>query len=372
MDPQIVDGYTVVGLLGKGGRGTVYKVLHPQTRQPLALKLLRTPELLPLEEQRFAREFNLAASIVHDNVVRVFDVGRWEGSPYYTMELVEGTNLRAWTELQQTTGADRRRWLEHLAQITDQIFNALGCIHEKKIIHRDLKPENIIIAAGPIAKIVDFGLAKVKAADQRLTGRGEVIGTASYAAPEILLRQEVDSRADLYAMGVILYECISGRVLFEGEEALGTLAQILYQDPSPLRTYAPDIPAELEAAIMKLLRKDPWDRTGTANEARQELAAGFRKLAGVEQPAMRGGRGGVAVGPPPAPHVHSTSDIFEPRMVGRNVHLEMLLQVVEEARRGEFRLIKIHGESGVGKSRLLTEFVRRATQKGHQAVWSRV
>ncbi len=304
MNPQIIDGYTVVDLLGVGGRGTVYKVLHPQTRQPLALKVLRTAELLPLEEQRFVREFKVASSIVHPNVVQVFHVGRHEGSPYYTMELVEGTNLRVHMgdHRPEVPGPERRRWFEELAQITDQVLLALGCIHGQKIIHRDLKPENILVAAGPQAKLVDFGLAKMLQANQRLTAKGDVVGTPQYMSPEALLKQEVDSRTDLYALGVILYEIISGKPLFDNSEALGALAQILYQEPTPLRLFCPDVPLELEAAIMRLLRKDPHDRYATAREVQLELASAFRRVAVPVQgsPVPAGVGGGYAPpGPPP-------------------------------------------------------------------------
>lgn len=377
MNPQIIDGYTVVDLLGVGGRGTVYKVLHPQTRQPLALKVLRTAELLPLEEQRFVREFKVASSIVHPNVVQVFHVGRHEGSPYYTMELVEGTNLRVHMgdHRPEVPGPERRRWFEELAQITDQVLLALGCIHGQKIIHRDLKPENILVAAGPQAKLVDFGLAKMLQANQRLTAKGDVVGTPQYMSPEALLKQEVDSRTDLYALGVILYEIISGKPLFDNSEALGALAQILYQEPTPLRLFCPDVPLELEAAIMRLLRKDPHDRYATAREVQLELASAFRRVAVPVQgsPVPAGVGGGYAPpGPPPvAPAENQTSEVFEPRMVGRSAQLEVLGRAFEDTRAGNVRLVVIHGESGIGKSRLLNEFVRRASHKGIPAMWSR-
>ncbi|MHB2015434.1 MAG: serine/threonine-protein kinase [Candidatus Xenobia bacterium] len=361
MLPADIDGYRVVGVLGRGRSGTVFDVLHPHTREPMALKLLRTPELLPVDEKRFTREFDLAAKIVHPHVVQVFSAGRFEGSPYYTMERVTGGNMRGRIGGAEDVAPEtRRQWYRETAAIVDQIMDALAYLHSRGIIHRDLKPENIIVGSGLRAKIVDFGLAFVQRLAQRLTRQDEILGTAAYLAPEMLLGQEIDSRVDLYAMGVIVYELVSGRQPFCGDEMTDTLAQLLYGEPPALLSVRPDVHPELDAVVTKLMARDPWDRYNNAEEARAALAAGFRK--------MTGQAGGASLSAIPQGAVGAS--LFEPRMVGRVGAFDVLTMTADEVLHGGMRVAVVRGDVGLGKTRLITEFVRRYEARGFRVWWS--
>jgi len=259
--------------------------------------------------------------------------------PYFVMELVEGPSLR-----------DRRP--ESLSEIIDlatQICEALSHAHEHGLVHRDLKPGNVLLedrGGRPSVKIVDLGLA-IRERGIRVTREGGISGTVSYMAPEQALGREVDGRADLYALGVMLYEFTTGRLPFDGDNALAVLSQHLHAPVVPPRTYRADLPEHLAAAILRLLAKDPDDRFATASE----VAAALNQSPDAAPPTPAGAS--AALG-----------GLVRGRMVGRDTEIDALRRSWSQASGGRGGMVLVSGEPGSGKTRLARELVDYARITG--------
>jgi serine/threonine-protein kinase len=266
--------YRVLGLIGKGGMGAVYRAEHVHMRKTVALKLLH-PEFLRVEEvvQRFEREAIAAGRIEHPNVVAASDFGKLDdGSFYLVLEYVDGTNLRA---LLAQGPLQPARTLN----IARQTTLALGAAHAAGIVHRDLKPDNIMLVPAPEGgervKVLDFGIARVAPPGEtrdstKLTRVGVVMGTIAYMSPEQATGQAVDERADLYSLGVMLYEMIAGVVPFDAELPSQVLARQLVEPPPPL---PPGTPAPLAELVYDLMQKKPEDRPASAQAVLDRLVA---------------------------------------------------------------------------------------------------
>src|SRR5262245_32430104 len=259
--------YRLEILLGGGSMGRIYRAEHVLMHKPLAVKVLNAEHTKNRElVARFEREATAAANIEHPNVVAATDFGKLEdGTVYLALELVQGKNLRA--EIANGPLEVRRA-----LRIARQIAAGLAAAHTCNIIHRDLKPENIVLVEkdgdADFVKILDFGVAKLapESGKSPLTKVGAVLGTLDYMAPEQALGQEVDQRADLYALGAVLYEMLSGVCPYEGESSSAMLVEKLKKPPPSLRERAPTlaIPGAIEALVMKLLEKDKKDRPESA------------------------------------------------------------------------------------------------------------
>ncbi len=268
--------YTVVGRIGEGGMGTVYEVRHASLDRRFALKLLR-PEIAQNEEHmaRFLQEAKAAAAIGHPNIVTVSDFGEHEvGSrkiPFFVMEFLRGASLASVLKAEKTLPPKRA------AKIIAACAEALAAAHAAGVIHRDLKPDNIFLGgeAADVPKVLDFGVAKMSGA-ARLTQIGMVFGTPHYMSPEQARGQAIDHRTDIYALGVILYECLSGRVPFEADTSMGVLTKQIFANPEPIERIAPDPRAlgALGTIVMRCLAKEPADRYATMDE----LAAAIRQV----------------------------------------------------------------------------------------------
>lgn len=227
----VIDGrYQVCGVLGEGGMGTVYDVKHVLLERPFAMKVLRADLSTETElAMRFTREARAAAAVSHPNVVHITDFGALpSGQPYFVMERLSGTSL---------SGLLRSGRLppERAVSISRQVALALGAAHEVGIVHRDLKPDNVFICDGgseEIVKVLDFGLAKV-AGQSRLTKAGMVFGTPHYMSPEQAAGGAIDHRSDMYSLGVLMYEMLTGRVPFEADTFMGVMTKHMYVEPVP-------------------------------------------------------------------------------------------------------------------------------------------
>ncbi len=265
--------YEIVRLLGHGGMGSVFEAVHLVLQRHVAIKILQPQEAQkPASVQRFIREGQVTSSINHPNVVDVQDFGREGATFYIVMELLKGDSLQSVLNYRGVLPAD------HAIAITLQILSALSVAHAKGIIHRDLKPDNVFLSAslrGEHVKIMDFGVAKYKTpnqADLRLTATGTVLGTPYYLAPEQASGgKNIDERIDLWSVGVMLYEMLTGGVPFKGDNYNEVVSNILLKEPVSLKSLNPEVPRDLVKIMEKALAKDKADRYESASAMMTEL-----------------------------------------------------------------------------------------------------
>ena len=262
--------YVIAALIGRGGMGEVYRARDPRIGRDVALKIL--PAAVAADPERIARfelEARAMGALVHPNVVRVYDVGTAEGQPYIVGELVEGSPLRAALD-------EGPLELATCMAYATQIARGLGAAHANGIVHRDLKPENLIVTPDGRIMIVDFGIAKlVQASEDEATmlrtETGTTLGTAGYMAPEQIRNAPVDARADLFALGAILYEMLAGERAFRGASAAEIMSAILRDDPVPLASRRSDVPPVLDQLVRACLEKEPGLRPPSAAAIEQTL-----------------------------------------------------------------------------------------------------
>ncbi|MBA2303039.1 MAG: tetratricopeptide repeat protein [Acidobacteria bacterium] len=276
VDEQSIGPYRVIRRLGSGGMGEVYLAEDTRLKRNVALKRLTDPTIgSPEARQRLLREARAVAQMTHPNIAAVYDVTDAGGEPHIVMEFVEGTTLH--TRLQ-----NGRLSLEDVLPIIDQLASALTEAHGRGVVHLDLKPANISITPSGALKVLDFGIASIHAStaatatEQTTTAESiwdthKVMGTPAYMAPEQLLRQPVDHRADIYSVGVILFQLLTGRLPFQSEDFLGLSLQVVSQPPPRLRDFAPEVPAAVESIVARALAKDATQRYQSIEELRAEL-----------------------------------------------------------------------------------------------------
>jgi serine/threonine-protein kinase len=305
----VVDGrYRVLHRLGSGGMAEVYCAQDLQLGRKVALKILyrRFAEDGEFVE-RFRREASSAAGLQHQHVVAVYDRGEYDGTYYIAMEYLEGRSLK--TIVQQEAPLDPDRAID----LTIQVLRAARFAHRRGIIHRDLKPHNVIVDADGRAKVTDFGIARAGASD--MTQTGSIMGTAQYLSPEQAQGHAVSAASDIYSIGIILYELLTGRVPFEGESAVTVALKQVNERAVPPSAYNPAVTPELEEAVMRALEKDPARRYPDADAFIAALQA------------ARDGTATVVLAPVPPPPVEPPSEAYaypeeplaarEPREGGR-------------------------------------------------------
>jgi eukaryotic-like serine/threonine-protein kinase len=263
--------YEIKSVLGVGGMGMVYKANDRELGEVLAIKTLK-PDLIGTDSnafERFKSEVKLARRIAHRNVVRTYDLGEITGQYYITMEYVEGKSLK---DLIKERG---RLPASVVLPIAKQLCRALEVSHEEGVIHRDIKPQNMVVQGDGVLKVMDFGIARLasRTKEQGHTEQGMVVGTPEYMAPEQLLGDELDARADLYATGVVLYECLVGTVPHTADSPITLIAKVLEETPKAPRDVKPDIPQSLSDLVMWVLAKDREKRPKSAAELHARLDA---------------------------------------------------------------------------------------------------
>jgi len=272
----VADRYRVLGRVGEGGMGVVYEAEHVVLEKRVALKVLNQ-ELAPKRDlrERFLQEARAASRIGHENIVDITDFGSIpSGTVFFAMEFLEGKDLSTTIKIEGPLPWDRAK------NIAVQICRALGAAHAKGIIHRDLKPENIFLidrdGRDDFVKVVDFGIAKVMGLEEgghKLTKTGMIFGTPDYMSPEQATGQKLDHRVDIYALGVILYEMITGNLPFQADSFMAILTKHMFEDPTPpsRRVADIDIPPEIDALILKALAKKPSERYQSMNDFAERL-----------------------------------------------------------------------------------------------------
>jgi signal transduction histidine kinase/tetratricopeptide (TPR) repeat protein len=325
----VLDGrYRILEHLGAGGMAHVYRVEDlAKPGRIVALKLLGQQDASGDRGFQFQREFLCMTRLRHPNIVEVHDFGiTAEGVPYFTMQLVPGHSL---TELGAVAGFETL----HLAFA--EILETLSFIHSRGVLHRDLKPQNLLWyedGESVRLQITDFGLAESVHPD----GRTPLLGTVLYTPPEVACGMKADQRSDLYSLGVVLYEVLSGHPPFTGEDPVAVLRQHLDTEPAPLVPRVPDVPAGLVAIVHRMLHKRRAERYGSAEEVLQALDE--------LSPRIRTRSAGAAAA------------VLTGDFVGREAEMERLSEGLGAARGGRGRALLVGGEAGSGKSRLLREF----------------
>jgi serine/threonine-protein kinase len=269
-DPQRIGKYDVVGRLGEGGMGIVYRGYDPLIRRHVALKVIRRSKLDPENAEmlidRFRQEAQAAGNLQHPNIVSIYEYGEDGDYAFIAMECVAGRSLA------QHLQAGYRPELKVFPEVLDQMLDALAYSHARGVIHRDIKPSNILVSEVGLAKISDFGIARLQTSN--LTKMGEVLGTPNYMSPEQFLGDPVDERTDIYAAGVIVFEVLTGTRPFRGTDAQ-VLKQVLHDLPPPPSMVEPRLTPAVDGVVMKALAKSPADRWHSAREFADALHAAF-------------------------------------------------------------------------------------------------
>src|SRR5256885_9951974 len=290
--------YEVVAPVGAGGMGEVYRARDQRLGRDVAIKVLPASFSRDAERmRRFEQEARATAALNHPNILAVFDIGTHDGSPYLVTELLEGETLR---ERMQARALSPRKAVDY----AQQIARGLVAAHEKGILHRDLKPENIFVTSSGQVKILDFGLAKLiqpgggaGASDSPTlasgTAAGVVLGTVGYMSPEQVRGQNVDARSDLFSLGTILYEMVSGRRAFGGDTPADTMSAILNEEPPPLTDIQQNIPPGLARIVEHCLEKNPGDRFQSARDVVFALEAFSGSSSSKVAALAAAGRGGL-------------------------------------------------------------------------------
>jgi serine/threonine-protein kinase len=271
-------GYAIESVLGRGGMGTVYLATQVRLARKVALKVV-APERAHDEDfrDRFLRESQLVASLDHPNVIPVYDAGEIDGVLYLSMRYVDGPSLQALIRERTRTPAETLR-------VTEQIGSALDAAHQAGLVHRDVKPANILLDEREHAYLCDFGLAK-RTSSQGATRTGSFLGTVDYCAPEQIEGGPVDGRADVYALGSVVFHCLAGRPPYVRDTEFAVLQAHLTEPPPAISSVRPDLPRSLDEVVAKAMSKQPDDRFSTGGA----LAASLREvLAGWEAPVDSG------------------------------------------------------------------------------------
>src|SRR5690348_4001572 len=283
----LVDRYELEELVGTGGMSSVYRAHDRLLDRKVALKILH--EHHGLDEasvERFRREARAVASVSHPNVVTVIDRGEQDGRQFIVFEYIEGENLKRLVERQGTLPT------EQALELVIQVAGGLAFAHREGIVHRDVKPQNVLLDGAGTAKVTDFGIARSLAVRQGMTQTGTVLGTSDYIAPEQAQGQVVDEQSDVYSLGVVLYELLTGRVPFPGENFVAVAMRHINEPPPHVRDLRPEVSPRVDAAIARAMAKRPADRFASMNELGVELEACLAEL--------RTGTDWTQVLPPPA------------------------------------------------------------------------
>ena len=272
----IKERYEITQLLGEGGMSYVYKAIDKQLQRTVAIKTLK-PNYVEQEKfvERFKREAQTAANLNHPNIVQIFDWGIGD-EPFFVMEYIEGNTLTSIIANKRTIS------MNDILFIGAQVSSGLQAAHSKGLVHRDIKPGNIMITPEGKVKVTDFGIVSLQNEESDITKTGSILGTASYISPEQAQGKPVSKESDLYSLGTVLYELITGRPPFEGDTPIATATKHITDKPEKLSTYRASIPKGIENAVLKLLHKYPKDRFKNAEDLRAVLLQQKTQLQAIQ------------------------------------------------------------------------------------------
>ena len=338
--------YSVIKKLGEGGKGIVYKCMDNSLNRIVALKLIKGSVQDSDFFARIKRESQTTARLSHPNIVAIYDINSEGKNFYLVMEFVDGSGLDSIISRNQT-GMKLSEFMGYSIEIS----KALNYAHSMGVLHRDIKPENIMITKEGVPKLTDFGLAKSMDSPS-LTSQGTIIGTPAYISPESALTKESDARSDLYSLGCVMYEMVTGVKPFQSNDTLKLVYSQIHDVPKAASKVNPSIPASLEAVIMKLLRKNPDERFQSSSELLEALKSIQPVINNLKAKNETTGERQAT------PQRSSSSSSLSRRMmglVGRESEIEFLETLVNSIKISEGRMAMLMGSSGVGKTRLVEE-----------------
>src|SRR5579862_6539813 len=309
--------YQIVGELGRGSMGIVYQGFDPRIMRTVAIKTMLPEGLSPQEfeeyKKRFEREAQAAGVLAHPNIITVYDFGEDNGVLYLAMEFLEGKSLEKIVQEQTVLP------VETILPIFDQICSALDHAHHNNIVHRDIKPANIMILQNGLVKVTDFGIAKMMA--MGMTQAGQILGTPNYMSPEQVKGRQIDGRSDIFSLGVILYELVTGEKPFAGQNITTVIYKIINENPIPPRELDALIPAGLSYVISKALAKNVDERYQTCRELAEDLR-NYKSLGSsgapnatvvIKVPPLQPQAAEIVAPPPPPPRPVRPSPPVEAR-----------------------------------------------------------
>ena len=355
---SFADGrYQVQRFLGEGGKKKVYLAHDSTLDREVAFALIKTEGLDDTSRERIQREAQAMGRLgSHPHIVTVFDLGQEADQPYMVTELMGGGDVEG-----LVADSDGRRVpLEQAVSIAQETCRGLEFAHSRGIVHRDLKPGNVWLTADGIAKKGDFGLA-VALDRSRLTTEGMMVGTVSYMPPEQAMGGEVTPRSDLYSLGAMLYEMVTGRPPFLGDDSVAIIGQHINTPPVAPTWHNSECPRALDALILRLLAKDPAERPESATDV----------LAALESIELVDDDVGEGFKPAPTDDVHALDSLAGGVFVGRQREMGDLKACLEDALSGRGRLVTLVGEPGIGKTRTAQELATYAGLRGAQVLWGR-
>ncbi len=350
--PPELPGYEILGELGRGGMGVVYKAQDHRLGRLVALKVLHGPRCKDPEAlERFRREARTASALNHPHICTIYTLEEHRGQPFLVMEFIEGHTLRARVDAGPPL-AQLLRWI-------GQVARALQAAHAAGIVHRDIKPENLLVRPDDVVKVLDFGVARLLPDGAlralTLTGKatdpGTLIGTARYMAPEQARCEAVGSPADLFSLGIVLYELATGRHPFEAASALGTLNALIEQQPLSPSRLNPKLTGALEGLMLRMLEKDPRRRPPADEVAAVLDGLALAPILTLTSPGIGWDGGSQPAG--------------KPRPVGRRRELAELDKGFASALAGRGLLTCVTGEPGLGKTTLVESFLEDLLLRGH-------
>ena len=353
--------YEVRRFLGEGGLKRVYQAYDRALDRDVAVATIKTEDLDAAGLERVRREAQAMGRLGnHPHIVTVYDIGEEDGRPFIVSQYMPGGSVDALVE----GAAEHRLPVAEAVRIADEVCQALEHAHRQGIVHRDIKPANIWLGEDGRTRLGDFGLAAVAASPDRsrLTKEGMMVGTVAYMAPEQALGQEVDARADLYSLGALLYELLTGRPPFVGPDAVSVISQQINTPPMAPWWHNPAVPKELGGVVLELLAKTPEERPAGAAEVRRRLTEALTSTAPT-------GGDQVPETPPSPVERHQTARLNPvSRFAGRADELRDLKRAVESALGGRGGLVMVSGEPGIGKTRLAEEACAYARLGGAQVL----
>ena len=350
--------YAILKKLGEGGKGIVYKARDTALNRVVAIKMLKSAVVSEEAYSRFIREAQAVAKLNHPNIVSIYDIGKEDEKQFFVLEFVDGMSLRGLMETYPEGKCD----IQTVLRVGIDICGALQYAHSQGVLHRDIKPENILITEEGTAKLMDFGLAKMLG-QPSITQEGIIVGTVAYVAPEIALGKGADTRSDLYSFGAVLYETVTGKQPFPGEDPVKVIFSHIHDRPvSPSRLNS-KIPQALADCIMKLLEKEPGKRYQSSADLLnmlREIAEGF-----LREVLVPSHKPSIVVSAP------RTSAGKEIQLIDRVEEMTILREAVDRAVRSEGGVVILHGEAGIGKTRLAKELGAYARLRGVQVLRGR-